>query len=27
LWGENNEGPASATHVKAEYLEVLARKA
>jgi hypothetical protein len=26
LWGENNEGPADETHVKAEYLEVIARK-
>ena len=27
FWGEHNEGPTSETHVKAEYLEVLARKA
>jgi ubiquinone/menaquinone biosynthesis C-methylase UbiE len=27
LWAEHNEGPADQTHVKAEYLEVIARKA
>jgi ubiquinone/menaquinone biosynthesis C-methylase UbiE len=27
LWAEHNEGPANETHVKAEYLEVIARKA
>lgn len=27
LWVEHNEGPANETHVKAEYLEVIARKA
>jgi ubiquinone/menaquinone biosynthesis C-methylase UbiE len=27
FWAEHNEGPANETHVKAEYLEVLARKA
>jgi ubiquinone/menaquinone biosynthesis C-methylase UbiE len=27
FWGEHNLGPASETHVKAEYLEVLAQKA
>jgi hypothetical protein len=27
FWGEHNEGPAGETHVKAEYLKVLARKA
>jgi ubiquinone/menaquinone biosynthesis C-methylase UbiE len=27
LWADHNEGPADQTHVKAEYLEVIARKA
>jgi hypothetical protein len=27
LWAEHNEGPANETHVKAEYLEAIARKA
>lgn len=27
FWSEHNEGPVNETHVKAEYLEVLARKA
>jgi hypothetical protein len=27
LWADHNEGPANETHVKAEYLEVIARKA
>jgi hypothetical protein len=27
LWAEHNEGPADQTYVKAEYLEVIARKA
>src|ERR1700730_15041691 len=27
LWAEHNEGSANETHVQAEYLEVIARKA
>jgi hypothetical protein len=27
LWADHNEGPTNETHVKAEYLEVIARKA